>query len=47
VPKTVSDPPKPANIDFLIKQLADREMKDKRRQLFIKDDTVYVLLGIS
>jgi len=40
IPKTFSEPPQPSNINFLIKQLQDREMRDKRKELFIKDDTV-------
>jgi ubiquitin related modifier 1 len=42
IPKTFSDPPQPSNINFLIKQLCEREMKDKRKELFVKDDTVYI-----
>jgi len=42
VPKTFSEPPQPSNINFLIKQLCEREMKDKRKELFVKDDTVYI-----
>jgi hypothetical protein len=37
---TFTDPPKPANVNFLIKEFQEREMKDKRKDLFIKDDTV-------
>jgi hypothetical protein len=41
LPKTFFDPPQPSNINFLIKQLCEQEMKDKRKELFIKDNTVY------
>jgi ubiquitin related modifier 1 len=41
LPKRFGQPSQNANINFLIKQLCDREMKDPRRDLFIKDDTVY------
>src|SRR5438046_7687498 len=41
LPSTFSEPPQPSNINFLIKQLCDKEMKDKRKDLFIKDGTVY------
>ena len=43
LPKRFGQPSKHANINFLIKQLGEREMKDPRRDLFIKDDTVYSL----
>jgi hypothetical protein len=39
-----SDPPQQANINFLLRELVEREMKDKRKDLFVKDDTVYASL---
>jgi hypothetical protein len=41
LPKRFGQPSQNATINFLIKQLSEREMKDPRRDLFIKDDTVY------
>lgn len=40
LPKTFGEHSQPSNINFLIKQLCEREMKDKRKELFVKDDTV-------
>jgi len=40
LPAKFSDPPQPSTINYLIKQLCEREMKDKRKELFIKDDTM-------
>lgn len=40
LPAKFSDPQQPSTINYLIKQLCEREMKDKRKELFIKDDTV-------
>src|SRR5204862_469078 len=40
LPKTFSESAQPSNINFLITQLCERELKNKRKDLFIKDGTV-------